>query len=647
MGQVKFYKSGNVWVYNEGINSLVDTAVPPGFYRRSVIGTTIAIKSKDSTFGLFTPDYIEVTDIQKSSTPGNNYTSVQDFFIATDSFFAGLSTSLQDSSGKDIDVQNPLPTNGDSVYCKDIDLVNSDIGDFDGDICCLFDDYTNTNVAASVGGGGANPKSFTLVLKRPIASSTVGIGSPDTSISNGKLILIGLAGDVIKIIDFSADDTKRGVLIFQFEQKIFISVQIQFHTDDEVTLGGAGISKTQFVAIDAINGVISADNSTKELLIADDEFIGNSVDTKNYGIIICSVYADVVSATDGLIIEFSTDQINWLWNDTYSIEAERGKTFSVQTQARFLRVRYINGSTGQSMFQLETTLKPVYIKPSSHRIGDPISAEDDAELVKAILTGQNELTGIFENVETFSNALKVTDGLVHKNFINSFFVRDTGVTANVDAAITVGDRAILVDDEAGFVVDDFCQLRENGTTEFTLLKIITIVSTTITFNRPIDNDYTTDADLFVVSKNMAVDGSVTPVSFRLTPPAMGPESKWQITRILISMTHSLPGDDGKFGGGDALPRGVLLRSNRSGIERTATQWFTNGDLKLDMFNVEYSDKAPAGLNGTSARWTFTESGAIIELEGNDGDFAETLVQDAVDASNTTFEIKAQGRIFGN
>ena len=559
----------------------------------------------------------------------------------------GGAVTISDENGDPTSVQNPIPTDGDSVYCKDLDLTNSSIGNFSGDICDLFNDYTSTNIAASVGGGGANPKSFLIVLKRPIASSTVGVGSPDTSISNAKLTLTGLDGTPIKVVDHSADDTKKGIEIFQFEQKIFIAALVEFYTDDEVTIGGAGITKSVSVSIDAINGVVSDANSTKELLIADAFFTGEPIDTKNYGIIICSVYSDVASAIDGLVIEFSTDMINWFWNDTYSIEATKGKTFSVQTQARFMRVRYINGITGQGVFALETTLKPVYIKPSSHRVGDSISAEDDAELVKSVLSGQNEVTGEFENVETFDHALKVTDGLVHKKFVNNHFTRDTGITANVAVSITAGDRAITVDDDTGFVAGNFCQLRENGTTEFTLLKILTVAANVITFNRPIDNDYTTAADLFVVSKNMAVNGSVTPVSFRLTPPTLGANTKWQITRIMISMTHVTAGDDGKFGGGAALANAVLLRTNRSGVARTATQWFTNGDMKADMFNVEYSDKAPAGLNGTSGRWTFTQSAAIVDLEGVDGDYAEILIQDAVDTGNTSFEIKAQGRIFGN
>ena len=92
MGQVKFYKSGNVWLYNEGIDSSVDKTVPPGNYRRSADGTQISIRSKENNLSLFSPKYIDVTEIQKSSTPADNYADLAEFFTATDPFFAGTST---------------------------------------------------------------------------------------------------------------------------------------------------------------------------------------------------------------------------------------------------------------------------------------------------------------------------------------------------------------------------------------------------------------------------------------------------------------------------------------------------------------------------------------------------------------------------
>ena len=441
MGQVKFYKSGNVWLYNEGIDSSVDTNATPGFYRRSIVETKVAILSKDSTFSLFSPRHIEVTKIQKSATPDDNYADLAEFFTATDPFFAGLSTSLQDSDGKDIDVQNPLPTDGDSVYCKDINLVNSSIGNFTGAICDLFDDYINTNVAASVGGGGANPKSFLIELKRPIISSTVGVGSPNTSISNAKLTLFGLGGSPIKVVDLSDDDTKKEIEVFQFEQKIFIASLIEFYTDDEVILGGAGITKSQSVSIDAINGVISKDNSSNVLLGADEIFTGAAIDTKNYGIIIVSILSNVISAIDGLDIQFSEASSGpWYSSDTYSLELDKInvlKPFSVQTVLRWMRVKYTNGGTAQDVFLLSTQLKPVYIKPSSHRLADILSGQDDAELVKAGLLGEDQ-NGDFQNVKTTEvGNLRVADFLVEVgrgNIPGYSFNRKFGQVDSVQAA---------------------------------------------------------------------------------------------------------------------------------------------------------------------------------------------------------------------
>lgn len=292
-------------------------------------------------------------------------------------------------AGVPISVQHPLEVDGDSVYEKDIDTTNSDIGDFTGAVIDLFNDYTSSNVAAAVGSGGANPKSFTIRLKRPVISSTLGIGSPDTSLSNGKLSLYGLNGVFIEELDLTADNTKRGVMLFQFAQTVFIEAVVEFHTDDEVTVGGIFIPKSRHTTIGGIDGLIPAETSTTTPLAGDATYTSRIVDTKNYGIIVCSAFADVASATDGMIIEFSTDRVNWRWADKYTIAANTGKTFSVQPQAQYLRFRYINGSSPQTVFDFQAQLKPVYIKPSSHRIIDSLSGEDDAELVKAILSGRN------------------------------------------------------------------------------------------------------------------------------------------------------------------------------------------------------------------------------------------------------------------
>jgi hypothetical protein len=156
---------------------------------------------------------------------------------------------------------------------------------------------------------------------------------------------------------------------------------------------------------------VSTVNSSATPLTGDATFTGTSESTLKYAVIVVSVYADVVSATDGLVIEQSKDGTNWDHDDKFTIPAAIGKTFSFQPQAEFFRVKYTNGSGAQATFRLSTVKKKTYVKPSSHRIQDSISTEDDAELVKSVLSGEDSSTpGTFRNVKTtVDGTLNVSD----------------------------------------------------------------------------------------------------------------------------------------------------------------------------------------------------------------------------------------------
>jgi hypothetical protein len=64
------------------------------------------------------------------------------------------------------------------------------------------------------------------------------------------------------------------------------------------------------------------------------------------------------------------------------------QTYSLAPVARYFRIVYINGATLTTTFKIQTIYRYFYVKPSSHRIGDNITAENDAELTKSVLTGQ-------------------------------------------------------------------------------------------------------------------------------------------------------------------------------------------------------------------------------------------------------------------
>ena len=154
-----------------------------------------------------------------------------------------------------------------------------------------------------------------------------------------------------------------------------------------VTLAPAHISK--------VNSTV---DPTSDALLADAIFMGEWEDIANFGVIVISVTSDVASAVDGLMVQQSSDATvaGILSDDVYTVAAGAKKTFGFQTAAKFYRIVYTNGGSDQTVFNMQTVLKPYYVKPSSHRIQDSIIDDDDAELMKAVTT-YADFDGVFVN----------------------------------------------------------------------------------------------------------------------------------------------------------------------------------------------------------------------------------------------------------
>lgn len=390
---------------------------------------------------------------------------------------------------------------------------------------------------------------------------------------------------------------------------------------------------------------ISTDNSTSETLLADDFFLGEWEGIENFGSITVTMKASHASAENGFLIEFSSDGVNIDSDDQYSIAAGAGKLFNFPAPTMYYRIKYTNGGDDQTYFRLQTKLSQTYVKPSSHRLSDSVVGDDDSELVKSIISGESVLSALFENITTYRGALNVNSAWVHRKIVNETFHEHDTATTTPNGSVSAGATSILVDSAVDFSVGDVVKISEGPLQEIGLLTITIIATNTITFDRPIGNDYTTLATIERVVANMAVNGSLaSPVIFEVDPPT---GTVWQITRLLISMVHATAADDGKFGGIPALTNGVSLRATTS-AGRTVVfgNWKTNGDMALDMYDVVYSDKAPAGANGTRGRWTFTKSEVVAEIDG-DADPVQKLdilIQDDL-RGLIDFQIKAQGRVF--
>ena len=198
-----------------------------------------------------------------------------------------------------------------------------------------------------------------------------------------------------------------------------------------------------------IGGIVDDNNTTTTLLGAGETFTGVGTEVLDYANACINVSADQESATNGLVIEQSIDGINWVYIDQMTILSNTNKQFSYGMTCKYLRVCYTNGATPQTSFDLNVVLKKTNQKPSSHRVQDTISDDDDAELVKSVLSGKTP-SGNYANVNvTTDGDLSISDNssglaIAQGNVSGHSAVQKFGAALDFDSGdgeVTVWDGA--------------------------------------------------------------------------------------------------------------------------------------------------------------------------------------------------------------
>lgn len=264
--------------------------------------------------------------------------------------------------------------------------------------------------------------------------------------------------------------------------------------------------------------------------------------------------------------------------------------------------------------------------------------------VNSRIQAVSTLTDKVETITSYRGGLDINNAWLHRKIVNETYHQFTGVETTPSIAITEGDTSITVDDATGFIIGSELMIVEGPIQEIGILTVTNVVANVITIDRPIGNPYTTSAEIKEVTTNMAVSGSLaSPEIFEIQAPIT---NIWQITRILFSIVDNITPDDGRFGGIVALTNGVSLRATTAaGRTVVFANWKTNGDMKLDMFDVTYTDRAPSGQFGVNGRWTFTSAEVIAELDGDSSPIQklEMLIQDDL-TGLIDFRMRAQGRV---
>jgi len=127
------------------------------------------------------------------------------------------------------------------------------------------------------------------------------------------------------------------------------------------------------------------------------------------------------------------------------------------------------------------------------------------------------------------------------------------------------------------------------------------------------------------SESQNIDGSITPVVFKLKPPG---GDIYNVTRIIFLIRDNASFDSGGWGalGGTPLSNGCVLGKVLDGTSYSGFTLKSNADIAGLCFDIAH-DSWGSGDEFLTARFTFTKLGAPIRLIGDNGDELNFTIND--------------------
>jgi len=262
-------------------------------------------------------------------------------------------------------------------------------------------------------------KALTKIQTGEFLSSTKEIFGDDGQLKYWELdvspvIASATVGDVIRI-DVPTDD--ESLKYFEFEimdtdgsGSVFYVLPIA----NSMPRGGDEVSFFRWITLTAdstgqanINGTISQEPEGIVIDTSSTPLTGGGIygtasyDITKYAVIQVGVFANVASATNGVKVEFSPDNVNWDHSHSTTYTASgTGVGYVFNAEYKFMRVRYTNGATPQTTFRIQVILKKEPVKQSLYTISQAITGNMFAELGKNVIVGESTAGGgSFVNVK--------------------------------------------------------------------------------------------------------------------------------------------------------------------------------------------------------------------------------------------------------
>ena len=249
-------------------------------------------------------------------------------------------------------------------------------------------------------------------------------------------------------------------------------------------------------------------------------------------------------------------------------------------------------------------------------------------------------TGVLASVESNkAQAVNIQDQ--HTRSLDLRFGRSVGVPTTLALDSVPDTNTITVADATGFVAGTFVGVVDPVGNSYFGVQLGDPAGNVLTLDTPMDLVYVAGATVLNLSFDMAVDGSITPITFQIGP--VGAVIEIDITRLLGYIQSGSAQDDATFGGLPALTNGCVLR-RADGTFQNLWNVKSNGDIALIGYDFLYTPAAPSGSFGARFRITYAgqnKHGVTIRL-GED-EILEFIVQDNLTGLQV-FNMMAQGHL---
>jgi len=223
-----------------------------------------------------------------------------------------------------------------------------------------------------------------------------------------------------------------------------------------------------------------------------------------------------------------------------------------------------------------------------------------------------------------------------------FFVQLDGTITTLAEDSFIDNRTINVTDRlaSGIIIGTYLGL--STPQRFYFGEVLSVSGDLVTLDTPLDFDFPAGSNVVPTTRDLNVDGSLTPQTF-IVGPGAGSEVTLDITRIMVKcITDTAPTLD-QFCDQTSLTNGLILR-RVDGDTRNIWNIKNNGELGHLAYDYQpYLATNPGQTqNGALFRYTFAgqdKHGVAIRL--TPGDVLEIIVQDDLSGIDL-FRIVAEG-----